>query len=190
MKILFLCLLSCISLLSFSQKKKKKLTLEEQVAIAKIQEQQAIFDRRKPLTIEGAHLPSFNVLTSKQQLFFDTSAPKNKPLIMALFNPGCDHCMKAAQEFYSSIERFRDATILFVTGNNLWGELKSFIELAKINLEGLDNFFVAADHSDILKDLFESRGIPQVMIYNKDKVLQKIYYQDINMDSVVFYMNR
>lgn len=190
MKYIFILLLSVISILSFSQKKKKKLTLEEQVAIAKIQEQQAKEQAQKPLAIPGAKLPTFNVLTSKEQLFFDTSVAKNKPLILALFNPGCDHCMSAAKDFYNNIERFREATILFVTGNNLWGELKNFLKEAKINIEHTDNFIVAADHSDVLKDLFEYNGIPQVMVYNKDKILQQKYFQNINMDSIVHYMNK
>lgn len=190
MKLLFLCLLSCISLVSFSQKKKKRLSLEEQVAIAKIQEQEAKKNVQKPLTLEGARLPKFNVLSSKEQLFFDTSAAPNKPLIMALFNPGCDHCMKTLQDFYKNLPRFADATIVFVTGNNLWGELKNFLDLAKVNLVGIQNLIVSADHSDVLKDLFEYNGIPQVMVYNREKILQKVYYKDIYMDSVILYMNK
>mgnify|MGYP000857396144 FL=1 len=190
MKILFLCFLTCISLVSFSQKRKKKLTLEEQVAIARIQEQEAKKNAQKPLTLEGAKLPKFNVLTSKEQLFFDTSAAPNKPFIIALFNPGCDHCMKTLQDFYKNLHRFKEATILFVTGNNLWGELKNFLDISKVNLDGIHNLIVSADHSDVLKDLFEYNGIPQVMIYNKDKVLQKMYFKDIHMDSVIMYMNK
>ncbi len=190
MKIALLCLLTLLSLTCFSQRKKKKLTLEEQVAIARIQEQEAKKMAQKPLTLEGAKLPKFNVLTSKEQLFFDTSAAPNKPFIMALFNPGCDHCMKTIQDFYKNLDRFKDATVLFVTGNNLWGELKNFLDISKVNLDGINNLIVSADHSDVLKDLFEYRGIPQVMIYNKEKVLQKMYFQDINMDSVLLYMNK
>lgn len=190
MKIAFLSLLTLLTLTCFAQKKKKKLTLEEQVAIARIQEQEAKKNAQKPLTLEGARLPKFNVLSSKEQLFFDTSAAPNKPLIMALFNPGCDHCMKTLQDFYKNLPRFADATIVFVTGNNLWGELKNFLDIAKVSLEGIDNLIVSADHSDVLKDLFEYNGIPQVMIYNKDKILQKVYYKDIYMDSVILYMNK
>lgn len=191
MRIFFILCLSCMSLISFSQKK-KKLSLEEQVAIAKQQEAEANAKKNpeKPLTLIGAALPKFNVLTSKEQLFFDTSAAKNKPLILALFNPGCDHCMVAAKQFYDNLARFSDATVLFVTGNNLWGELKNFLDIAKIDLTGIDHFVVAADHSDVLKDLFEYSGIPQVMIYNKDKILQKKFYQNIQIDSVVHYMNQ
>ncbi len=192
MKNILLIALSVLSLIAYGQKKKnKKLSLEQQVEQARKQqaEAQAHFND-KPLTLIGAKLPTFNVLTSKELLFFDTSAAKNKPLILALFNPGCDHCLTAAKQFYAQRERFKDATVLFVTGNNLWGNLKEFMEIGKINLEGIDNFVIAADHSDVLKDLFEYSGIPQVMIYNKDKILTQKYYQDISIDSVIHYMNK
>lgn len=191
MRIFLITMLSLLTMFGFSQRKKnkqKKLTLEEQVEIARQQQDAALAP--KPFTVIGARLPVFNVLTSREQLFFDTSAAKNKPLILALFNPGCDHCLTAAKQFYEQRQKFNDATVLFVTGNNLWGNLKEFMEIGKIDLNGMDNFVFAADHSNVLKDLFEYSGIPQVMIYNKNKILTQKYYQDINIDSVVYYMNK
>ena len=193
MRLFLIIVFSFLSIFSFAQNKKKKLTMHEQVELAKKQMAEAEankYSNEKPFTKLGANIPSFNVLALNEQLFFDTSIAKNKAFVLLLFNPGCDHCMHAAQQFYNEREKLKYATILFVTGNTLWGELPNFLSIAKIDTSKANNIIFAADHSDLTKDIFEYNGIPQVMIYNKEKILQKKYFQNVSIDSVVYYMNK
>jgi len=196
MKKIILCTLMLLSLFSIAQKK-KKLTLEEQVRIAK--EQEAAAKKVQPILMTqksekpdadiGATLVPFNVVTWDEKMYFDTSLAKDKPLVLVLFNPNCGHCQTSAKEFYKRIPEFKDANILFVTGDKLMGELPGFMKETEL-LPLPKTFVISADNSDLTKLLFEYKSIPQVMIYNKNKILQKKFYQDINIDSVLYYLNR
>ena len=79
-------------------------------------------------------------------------------------------------------------TVLFMCIKDYWADLPLFIKDADLHVEKNPQFIVSADHSDIAKDLFNYNGIPQIMIYNKEKVLQKILYQQVNMDSIFTYI--
>jgi hypothetical protein len=185
-KLPLLVLLTLLSMHVFSQKK-KKLTLEEQVAIAKIQEQQAK-ELQKPLTITGAKLPTFQVRTSSDKIMQETEIPKDHSLLVILFNPTCDHCVKACKTLLQHQASLMQTTVLFMCIKDYWADLPLFIKDADLHVEKNPQFIVSADHSDIAKDLFNYNGIPQIMIYNKEKVLQKILYQQVNMDSIFTYI--
>lgn len=137
----------------------------------------------KPLAQPGATLPSFAFLTSDERVYFDTSLRKNTPLILVLFNPSCGHCMEVAVNMKSRIQALSGADIVFLTGNNLLAELPSFIQQTRIY--GLPNVYVGIDHSDVSKQLFEYNGIPQIMVYNKNRILLKTYYKQIDLDEIV-----
>ncbi|QLH44842.1 MAG: hypothetical protein HWD58_04055 [Bacteroidota bacterium] len=54
-------------------------------------------------------------------------------------------------------------------------------------LSTLSNALVGGDNSDLTSEIFEYKGIPQIMIYNKDHFLQKTFYKDLNLDSLAYY---
>ncbi len=183
--IIFLLLL--IPFFSISQKKKsQKQTMEEQVAIAK---KQAELAAMKPLAKPGAKLPAFKVLDNEKKIITEKDIDPNHPLVIVLFNPGCDHCMMATKDFYENKDRFGGSTILFITGDQLWQQLASFMRFINLDLSKAPHFIISADQSNVTKDLFEAKGIPQVMVYNKEKVLQKVFHQFITIDSVLNYLS-
>ena len=137
----------------------------------------------KPLAQPGASLPSFAFLTADEKVYYDTSLRKQTPLILVLFNPSCGHCMDVAVNMKSRIQDLLGADIVFLTGNNLLAELPSFIQQTR--LHGLPNVYVGIDHSDVSKGLFEYNGIPQIMVYNKNRILLKTYYKQIEIDDIV-----
>ena len=76
MRLFLIIVFSFLSIFSFAQKKKKKLTMHEQVELAKKQMAEAEankYSNEKPFTKLGANIPSFNVLALNEQLFFDNS---------------------------------------------------------------------------------------------------------------------
>ena len=68
-------------------------------------------------------------------------------------------------------------------------EIKN-VQTKLIKFEYLNDIADGIFGNNTLKDLFEYNGIPQVMVYNREKILQKVYYKDIYMDSVILYMNK
>ncbi|KXK42887.1 MAG: hypothetical protein UZ11_BCD004001062 [Bacteroidetes bacterium OLB11] len=97
--------------------------------------------------------------------------------------------MMATKDFYENKDRFGGSTIFFITGDQLWDQLAGFMRFINLDLSQAPHFIISADQSNLTKDLFEAKGIPQVMVYNKDKVLQKVFHQFITIDSVLTYLS-
>lgn len=142
----------------------------------------------KPKAAPGAPLLEFNVVGHDEKLYYSRDIPFGKPVVLVLFNPSCGHCAEVAQKIKTQINQFPDVQFVFITGLNLLGELKTFAESTGIHDQ--KNIIVSADNSDVTKEIFEYKGIPQIMIYNKDHFLQRTFYKEVQMDSLRFYLNK
>ena len=142
----------------------------------------------KPFAKMGAHLPAFQVVTWDEKSFFDSDLNPKKPLILVLFNPSCGHCVDVAKNLSDSLSKVKGAEIMFVTTINQLGEIKDFA--TNTGLAKHKNVVVSAENTDINKYLFEYNGVPQIMIYNKDKVLMKTFYKHADMDSLAYYIKK
>ncbi|HPI55539.1 MAG TPA: redoxin domain-containing protein [Chitinophagaceae bacterium] len=137
----------------------------------------------KPNADIGAKLIDFTVVTNEDILMFkDQLVKKNKPFVLILFNPACGHCTDAIEHFVAAKEKFEGIPIVFITGSNLYGEIKK-CALDTKSAE-MKSMVIAADNSEVTKQLFEYKGIPQLMIYDKHQILQSKYYIDIPVNSV------
>ncbi|MBK8685097.1 MAG: hypothetical protein IPN26_08890 [Bacteroidetes bacterium] len=142
----------------------------------------------KPKAAPGAPLLEFNVVGHDEKLYYSRDIPFGKPVVLVLFNPSCGHCAEVAQKIKAHINQFLDVQFVFITGLNLLGELKTFAESTGIHDQ--KNIIVSADNSDVTKEIFEYKGIPQIMVYNKDHFLQKTFYKEVDTDSLRFYLNK
>lgn len=137
----------------------------------------------KALAQPGAMRPNLTWLSAEEKIYADSNLRKQTPLILVLFNPSCGHCMEVAVTMKMRIQELAGVDIVFLTGGNLLAELPSFIQQTR--LSGLPNVFVGTDYTDISKQLFEYNGIPQIMVYNKDHILLKTYYKQIDLDEII-----
>lgn len=194
-KIIPFFFLLTISSMSFSQDKKRTKRLEEQVRIAKEQEaasHKAEIDpaqqSAKPFTIPGAQLPPLKVITSGGAMITQHDLPEHQPVLLALFNPLCDHCQKAATTIQQHRDSFKDITVVFITGMNLIDEVKKFIAVSGV--EESKNFIVGGTDLELSKQIFLSKGIPQFMLYDKDRILQHICFESLDIDSSLQYLRK
>lgn len=164
-------------------------------SVKRAREQEAAYQQaqlknpnEKPLAKVGAKLPAFQVITASEESMFDTDLDKKKPLVLVLFNPSCGHCVDVAKAFKDSIDKVKGATVLFVTAKNQLGEIAGFVETTGV--KHLKHFYVSAENTELNKYLFEYNGMPQIMIYNKEKILQKTFYKYAEMDSISHYIKK
>lgn len=181
-------LLLCIIFpMKMEAQKQKKMTLKEQVALAKEQEARAKAQAEKPMTKVGSKLPSFYAINNADKMFSDTSLSPNEKFMLVFFNPSCDHCMQFCKKVYQNLSTLKDVTCLFITGNNLWSELPEFIKLAKVSPS--EKLVISAEVTELSKLLFNYYGIPQIMLYDQNKILQKVFYKDAEIDSIQHYLH-
>jgi len=133
--------------------------------------------------------PNFQFIKNDGTYFSNKDLPKNKPMIFALFSPNCDHCQKAVAEMKAKTAMFKDATIVFVTFGTNFKELESFVQTTGVG--DLKNFYICAAPDRWITSYFMPNYIlPQVIVFNKQQKLKKIFYETINTDSLNFYMNK
>jgi hypothetical protein len=171
-------------------KNKKKNNKKEQVIVTTHNHADTVVVSKpeKPDAVIGAPLFDFSVLTSKETVFTNKDIPKNNSFILMLFNPGCGHCIATTNALKYKIKEFKNTTILLVTGNNLFNNLQEFIKDAGLTAD--IPITVAAEMGDMTKKIFEYKGIPQVMVYNKNKILQQTFYKEVDIDSVQYYLKK
>jgi thiol-disulfide isomerase/thioredoxin len=163
------------------KKSKKKIQEVEMTSVP-------VLDNAKPLTLVGAKFPTFSVVTHKQDMLLSSSLNNTKPKAIVLFNPGCGHCKEVLKKVVEQKSKFEGVDFVFICGLQLLEYIDGFAK--EMKCENEKNIFVSCDNSDITKDIFEYKGIPQIMIYNKDQLLQKTFYKEIDIDSLQYYLNK
>jgi hypothetical protein len=134
-------------------------------------------------------LPNFQMATVSGKLITKADLPKNKPTVFALFNPTCDHCQHAIDAFKQQIHRFKDVNIVFVTSVMNFADLDHFIKLAGVSM--YPNFYICAVQDDFITKFFMPNYIlPQIMLFNKQQKLKKIFYETISADSAFHYLHQ
>lgn len=103
-----------------------------------------------------------------------------------LFNPQCDHCGVAAKGIKEQMADLQDCTFVLMTGNNLLEYIPKFV--SQYGIDNIPNMHIGIDNSGADKQLFEYKGIPQVMIYNQEHKLQKTFYVNIPVDSIKYFI--
>jgi thiol-disulfide isomerase/thioredoxin len=174
-----------LPLIVSAQKKNKK---KKETGYTMVSKPEIASENQRPFTVNGASLPTFNAIDASQNMMFDTSLPANKPVILVLFNPSCGHCVESAIKVRENMANFKNCTFLYLTAINQLERIPGFVRDAGIENE--KNIIVAADNCDVTSKIFMYNGIPQIMVYNAKHKLQNIFYKEINMDSVAYYMSK
>ncbi len=134
-------------------------------------------------------IPPFQFATSAGKFMTNADLPANKPVILALFSPTCDHCQRAVASIKDKMNLFGDAVIIFVTSISNYSELENFEKISEISLYPTIHVCAAQD-AFIAKFFMPNWILPQVMVYNKQQKLQKIFYETVNTDSLMTYMRK
>ncbi len=134
-------------------------------------------------------IPAFQFATAAGKFITNADLPANKPVILALFSPTCDHCQRAVAAIKDKMNLFGDAVIIFVTSISNFSELENFEKISEISL--FPSIHVCAAQDAFITKFFMPNWIlPQVMVYNKQQKLQKIFYETVNTDSLLVYMKK
>jgi peroxiredoxin len=179
---LFLLIIICCTTLSFAKKKKKKVETVTYVSETTY-EDSSLIDARI-----GAKLIEINSLTSNDTFFTSKNIPANNNVILVLFNPGCGHCADVTKQLKNELNKIKNTTVVLITGNNLHSNLKEFMQ--GIELTEKEGIIVSSELGDVTKKIFLQKGIPQVMVYGKDKLLRKIFFKEINVEELISYLDK
>ncbi len=110
-------------------------------------------------------VPPFKLLKSDSvSLFTKADLKKNKPVLVIVFSPECDHCQHEMEEIIKRINDFKKIQIVMTT---TW-PLHMMNDFYKKNdLQRFTNITVGKDISNMLPSFYSIRNMPYLAFYDK-----------------------
>lgn len=118
-------------------------------------------------------VPTFEVTAVPDSSIFSSAVlKKDKPVVIILFNPDCDHCQNETKELLAWREEIKHLQIVMVS-SALYNKVKEFYR--DYNIQSLANVKMGCDIEYRLALLFRATSYPAIYIYDNKGVLSKAY---------------
>ena len=101
---------------------------------------------------------------------------------MMLFNPTCEHCIEETKQILTHLKDFPNTQFILATNEMLRPYIKDFIE--KTGYKNEKQVIVGLDATMCTAPLFMYGGLPQLLVYNKEKILEDILYRDVPLADI------
>lgn len=128
-------------------------------------------------------VPPFKLLKVDSSSYFTKNdLKKNKPVLIILFNPDCDHCKHEIEEIIKNIEQLKNVQIVMAT-NMSFDIMKSFYE--KYDLEKFENITVGRDFQYLLPSFYQIRFMPYLAMYDKKRNLLNSFEGSMKIEDLI-----
>jgi hypothetical protein len=136
----------------------------------------------------GAALPIFNILQFDSIKYNTALIDPNKSAVLMLFNPNCEHCMDETKAILANLHLFPNTQFVLIAGDQTFPYFPNFIRVTGFKKN--PQVVLGVDLDYITPTIFAYEGIPQIMIYGKDKKLIDVLYKDVPVQKIVNVLNR
>ena len=126
--------------------------------------------------------PAKLLLADSTTFFTKEDLLKNKPILLMVFNPDCDHCQHETEDLISNIDKFKNIQIVMAAMAK-HTEMKIFIE--KYGLSKYNNITVGQDVSFFLPPFFNIKNLPFLAFYNKKQNLISTFAGSMTMEKIL-----
>ena len=172
-KVFMLCTLISIALFSFSQSDSaKKSTSSAQ------QEEPTLPPYKRFPTVPPLKL----LLLDSTSYFTKNDLRKNKPVLIIVFNPDCEHCKHETEEIIKNIDSLKNIQIVMATIMS-FDLMKSFYE--KYDLQRFQNIIVGKDIQYTLPSFYQMHFMPYLAMYNKKGNLLATFEGAMKMEDLI-----
>lgn len=177
-KLLIITCLSTTVLVAYADKKKKS---KKEVA-----QQETVDDTSTNYKVVGSPLPRIYAVTGKGEKITTKDMANDANLFVMLFNPTCEHCQDETRLLMKNMDMFKNSKLLLLATDNMMSYLSFFNATTGVNKE--PRILVAIDSANFVNRTFTYDGLPQINIYNKERVLIKQFHGSQPMDSLATYI--
>ncbi|MEO5946203.1 MAG: redoxin domain-containing protein [Chitinophagaceae bacterium] len=122
------------------------------------------------------------LLSDSVTYFTKADLKKNKPAMMMVFNPECEHCQHETEELTKNIDKFKGIQIVMSSMVTIT-EIKGFIE--KYQLSKYDNIIVGKDVSYFLPAYYQFNNLPFLAFYDKKQKLISTFSGSMKIDDIL-----
>jgi thioredoxin-related protein len=128
-------------------------------------------------------VPAFKLLKIDSSSYFTKNdLKKNKPVLIMIFNPDCDHCKHETEEIIKHIDELKDVQIVMSTMMS-FDAMKSFYE--NYNLHRFENITVGQDVSFTLPSFYQIHFMPYLAMYDKKGNLLTTFEGSMKIDDLI-----
>ena len=128
-------------------------------------------------------VPPFKLLKVDSTSYFTKNdLKKNRPVLIILFNPDCDHCKHETEEIIKHIDELKNVQIVMATMMT-FDAMKSFYD--KYGLNQYDNITVGQDIQYTLPTFYKIRFMPYLAMYDKKGNLLTTFEGSMRIDELV-----
>lgn len=135
----------------------------------------------------GSVLPPMRVIGRDSLEYHAAGVKDGHNFFLVLFNPTCGHCIRMGVAIGEHESDFKDNKVLFLAGGQMMPYMKSFFEQTKLDQH--PGIKVGIDSAQAVDRLFSYKTLPQINIYDKNRVLIKSFYGDTPLDSLRRYVH-
>ena len=115
-------------------------------------------------------------------LFSKDDLPKNRPVLLMIFNPECDHCKHETEQLIANIAKFKKIQVVMAT-TMPFAMMRDFV--AHYNLSNYTNIKVGQDIHFFLPPFFKISSLPFLAFYDKHKQLLTTFEGSMPIDKVL-----
>jgi peroxiredoxin len=131
-------------------------------------------------------LPDFAYTTINGKVFTNQNLKKDTATIFFYYNSECDFCNHEAEQVKEKIALFNNIQLVFVSFEES-EKIKAFAQLYK--LENYDNITFVRDTKLSFATTFDVKGLPAVIIYNKNNTLVQKLKGQTKPEKIVALLN-
>jgi thiol-disulfide isomerase/thioredoxin len=171
----------CLALNSFLCHMKKVLLLCTLISAALISFSQS--DSTLPPYKRFPTVPPLKLLLLDSTSYFTKNdLKKNKPVLIIVFNPDCEHCKHETEELIKNIDSLKNIQIVMATMNTI-DLMKEFYE--KYDLRRFPNITVGKDVQYTLAPFYQMHFMPYLAMYNKKGNLLATFEGSMKMEDLI-----
>ena len=119
--------------------------------------------------------------------FTKDNLKKNRPSLIMIFNPGCEHCQHETKEITANIEKFKNIQIVMTTPES-FEKMKEFYKEYK--LKDFPNITVGRDEHFTLPTFYYIHNLPFMAFYDKKQKLISVHEGSFGVEKILAAFNK
>lgn len=135
----------------------------------------------------GSSLPELRLKTRHGEIRTPLAEATERPIMVFMFNPTCDHCQQVAREMKERKMDTLGPVIWLASSQMPLGHLEFFNSVTRIDSTKM---MMGIDQSGFIDKSFIYEGLPQLNLYSADKILLRQYPGNIPLDSLVLFYEK
>lgn len=135
-----------------------------------------------PAHLAGLPFPDFKLELADKSNFYTDNLPKNKPIIIMLFSPECNHCREQTKGILQAINSFRKVHIVMTTALP-YDKMKAYYDEMKIATH--KNITMGRDVLFFFSKYYRSHYIPFIAVYNRKRELIATYDGGVDLPTLI-----